>query len=78
MTPPLTGDTIKHLRHDLRTPINHILGYTEILLEDYEVTQATGSRWPYGKSTPAARSCWIGYRRRSASQHSCFTPRFAV
>jgi signal transduction histidine kinase len=36
MTPPLTGDALKHLRHDLRTPINHILGYTEILLEDYE------------------------------------------
>ena len=36
MTPPLTGDTLKHLRHDLRTPINHILGYTEILLEEYE------------------------------------------
>jgi signal transduction histidine kinase len=36
MTSPLTGDTLKHLRHDLRTPINHILGYTEILLEEYE------------------------------------------
>ena len=36
MIPPLTGDALKHLRHDLRTPINHILGYTEMLLEDYE------------------------------------------
>ncbi len=36
MIPPLTGDALKHLRHDLRTPINHILGYTEILLEDYQ------------------------------------------
>jgi signal transduction histidine kinase len=36
MTPPFSGDAIKHLRHDLRTPINHILGYTEMLLEDYE------------------------------------------
>jgi len=36
MTPPLTGDALKRLRHDLRTPINHILGYTEMLLEDGE------------------------------------------
>src|ERR1017187_2444374 len=36
MTLPLTGEALKHLRHDLRTPINHILGYTEILLEEYE------------------------------------------
>ncbi len=34
MKPALSGDALKHLRHDLRTPINHILGYTEILLED--------------------------------------------
>ncbi|HLK65284.1 MAG TPA: response regulator [Bryobacteraceae bacterium] len=35
MTQALSGDALKHLRHDLRTPINHILGYTEILLEDF-------------------------------------------
>src|SRR5438477_377718 len=29
-----SGEALAHLRHDLRTPINHILGYTEILLED--------------------------------------------
>src|SRR5437868_6110704 len=34
MTDPLSGEALAHLRHDLRTPINHILGYTEILLED--------------------------------------------
>ena len=26
--------TLRELRHELRTPINHILGYTEILLEE--------------------------------------------
>jgi signal transduction histidine kinase len=34
MNEPLTGEALAHLRHELRTPINHILGYTEILLED--------------------------------------------
>src|SRR5258708_8805751 len=30
----ITGDALKHLRHELRTPINHVLGYTELLLEE--------------------------------------------
>src|SRR6476661_1520057 len=34
MNEPLTGEALAHLRHELRTPINHILGYTDILLED--------------------------------------------
>ncbi|HEV2056301.1 MAG TPA: histidine kinase dimerization/phospho-acceptor domain-containing protein, partial [Methylomirabilota bacterium] len=28
-----------HLRHQLRTPLNHIIGYTEMLLEDAEGTR---------------------------------------
>jgi len=28
-----------HLRHQLRTPLNHIIGYTEMLLEDVEGTR---------------------------------------
>jgi len=34
MNDPLSVEALAHLRHELRTPINHILGYTEILLED--------------------------------------------
>jgi DNA-binding response OmpR family regulator len=30
----LTEDEIATLRHDLRTPVNHIVGYCELLLED--------------------------------------------
>ena len=36
MTTPLRGDALTHLRHELRTPFNHLLGYTSILLEDAE------------------------------------------
>ncbi len=34
MTPTLTREAAGELRHELRTPINHILGYAEMLLED--------------------------------------------
>ena len=27
---------MSQLRHDLRTPVNHIIGYSEMLLEDAE------------------------------------------
>jgi DNA-binding response OmpR family regulator len=30
----ITGPAIAELRHDLRTPINHVLGYSEMLLEE--------------------------------------------
>jgi len=30
----LDASELSHLRHELRTPINHVLGYTEMLLED--------------------------------------------
>ncbi len=31
---PIARNQLAHLRHQLRTPLNHIIGYTEILLED--------------------------------------------
>src|ERR1700730_3111273 len=34
MKPLLMAETLGQLRHDLRTPLNQILGYTEMLLED--------------------------------------------
>jgi signal transduction histidine kinase len=42
MSEPLSDEALKHLRHDLRTPINHVLGYTEILVEDAEDIGLTG------------------------------------
>ena len=37
VTQPLRGEALAHLRHELRTPFNHLLGYTAILLEDAEL-----------------------------------------
>ena len=31
---PTSADLLRKLRHDLRTPVNHILGYSELLLEE--------------------------------------------
>src|ERR1035438_6862342 len=30
----LKSESLVHLRHELRTPVNHILGYSELLIED--------------------------------------------
>ena len=32
----LQGESLSEVRHNLRTPINHILGYGEMLMEDAE------------------------------------------
>lgn len=34
MAPMLSPERVSALRHDLRTPVNHIVGYCELLLED--------------------------------------------
>ena len=36
MRPPLKGETLARWRHDLKTPLNQILGYSAMLLEDAE------------------------------------------
>ena len=33
MPPGVNEEALKRLRHDLRTPLNQIIGYTEILVE---------------------------------------------
>lgn len=38
----MTASPAAWLRHDLRTPVNHILGYGEMLLEDAEATGRAG------------------------------------
>jgi CheY-like chemotaxis protein len=38
----VTQDIFRALRHDLRTPINHVIGYSELLLEEAVDTGLTG------------------------------------
>src|SRR5688572_12062171 len=33
MSGPIAPEAVSHVRHDLRTFVNHILGYSEMLLE---------------------------------------------
>ncbi len=37
----MTPDEIRELRHELRTPVNHLIGYSELLLEEDGITPAT-------------------------------------
>ncbi len=39
---PLTPEAVSELRHELRTPVNHIVGYAEMLLEDAEAGDEAG------------------------------------
>ncbi len=53
MSTPLDPATTAELRHELRTPVNHILGYAELLAED--VAQDTPAGAALGQIRDAAR-----------------------
>ena len=46
---------VGELRHELRTPVNHIVGYTEMLLEDTEDPAFAGCRRSLEDILSAAR-----------------------
>jgi CheY-like chemotaxis protein/tRNA A-37 threonylcarbamoyl transferase component Bud32 len=49
------ANPIAELRHELRTPINHIVGYTEMLLEDAEGNEYAERRVAFEQTLMAAR-----------------------
>lgn len=58
MTDPgrtLSGEALATLRHDLRTPVNHIMGYAEMLLEDLDAAGRAESRRGIEETLGAAR-----------------------
>ena len=44
MNEPLSREAASELRHELRTPVNHILGYAEMLREDATDGSADAAR----------------------------------
>jgi len=49
-------DPLSQVRHDLKTPINQIIGYSEMLAEDAEEKGETAALADLGKITTAART----------------------
>ena len=49
-------DPLSQVRHDLKTPINQIIGYSEMLAEDAEEKGDSGSLADLGKITAAAKT----------------------
>ena len=60
------SDPLAKLRHDLRTPINQILGYSELLQEEAEE-----------KGETARPSCWPTSRFKARHLHNGRKPRRA-
>ena len=55
MTTTLAGTDIAHLRHELRTPVNQIVGYCEMLLEDADDPSLVHRREPLDAALTAVR-----------------------
>ncbi|HJQ65498.1 MAG TPA: histidine kinase dimerization/phospho-acceptor domain-containing protein, partial [Gemmatimonadales bacterium] len=51
----LAPEALAELRHDLRTPLNHVIGYTEMLLEDAADPALASRRAPLQQTLTAAR-----------------------
>ena len=51
----LTPEALAELRHDLRTPLNHVIGYAEMLLEDAANPALAGRRDRLEQTLSAAR-----------------------
>jgi CheY-like chemotaxis protein len=51
----LTPEALAELRHDLRTPLNHVIGYAEMLLEDAADPTLAARRRPLEDTLTAAR-----------------------
>jgi signal transduction histidine kinase len=55
--PHNSPDAVAQLRHDLRTPVNHIIGYSEMLLEDAEESGNDSSAEDLKKSEARRSHC---------------------
>lgn len=51
----LSGAEVAHLRHELRTPVNQIVGYCEMLLEDAQESAFAHRKQPLAEALAAVR-----------------------
>ncbi len=71
--------SFSHIRHDLRTPLNHILGYSELLLEDadsdglVQVSDHLGKIHDHGISLVGIISQHLSNEQQSALTHEKLT-----
>ena len=68
------GDEIAALRHDLRTPVNLIVGFCEMMLEDAADTPASGLEQPLGEALDAVRGAMSAIDRELPADGSGLTP----
>lgn len=52
----ISGTEVAHLRHELRTPVNQIVGYCEMLLEDAEAPEFAHRKPPLTEALAAVRA----------------------
>jgi len=65
---PLTAEATAELRHDLRTPVNHIVGYADMLLEDAVDPDLAARRPDLEETLAAARDVLAIIERTLASR----------
>lgn len=65
---------IAALRHNLRTPVNHIVGYAEMLLEDAEADADESRRVPLQGTLEAARRVLQLINESLSSRHTSIAP----
>ena len=64
-TEEIAKQALAQLRHQLRTPLNHIIGYSEILLEDAAEAHRS-TRLADERSCPKPASCSTSFSSISA------------
>ena len=60
---PLSPAALSKIRHDLKTPLNHIIGYGEMLLEDAEAAGRGDAEGALRRLLDSAQACLDVQRR---------------
>ncbi|MGI8618128.1 MAG: protein kinase domain-containing protein [Gemmatimonadaceae bacterium] len=71
----MSSDEIATLRHDLRTPVNLIVGFCEMMLEDAADTPASGMEQPLGEALTAVHGAMSAIDRELPAGGGGVTPR---